>query len=133
MIQKYGQNVHSLSDSGGTTNISKSFTHKMTAKASWHRYGTKLRRCQPMYCTRRRHADNGHLTTEKYGTGQTASSFNRPVMRSPHLTPNAAPVIRRISIFIIPIHWLSRIMLARGTDERTDERMLESQNSSRPG
>ena len=25
------------------TNIFKSFTHKMAAKTSWHRYGTKLR------------------------------------------------------------------------------------------
>ena len=27
------------------TNISNSFTHKIAAKASWHRYGTKLRHC----------------------------------------------------------------------------------------
>jgi len=26
----------------------KSFTHKMAAKASWHRYGTKLRHCHPI-------------------------------------------------------------------------------------
>ena len=31
------------------TNISKSFTHKMVAKTSWHTYGTKLRHCDPMY------------------------------------------------------------------------------------
>jgi len=31
------------------TNISKSFTHKMAAKTSWHRYGTKLRHCHRMY------------------------------------------------------------------------------------
>ena len=31
------------------TNISDSFTHKMAAKTSWHRYGTKLRHCHPMY------------------------------------------------------------------------------------
>jgi len=34
------------------TNIYKSFTHKMAAGTSWHRYGTKLRHCRPMY---RRH------------------------------------------------------------------------------
>ena len=33
------------------TNIYKSFTHKMAAKTSWHRYGTKLRHCHPMYST----------------------------------------------------------------------------------
>jgi len=33
-----------LSDSR-VTNISQSFTHKMAAKTSWHRYGTKLRHC----------------------------------------------------------------------------------------
>ena len=31
------------------SNISKSFTYKMAAKTSWHRYGTKLRHCQPVY------------------------------------------------------------------------------------
>ena len=30
-------------------NISKSFTYLMAAKTSWHRYGTKLRHCNPMY------------------------------------------------------------------------------------
>ena len=29
------------------TNLSKSFTHKMAAETSWHRYGTKLRHCHP--------------------------------------------------------------------------------------
>ena len=33
-----------LSDSR-IPNISKSFTHKMAAKTSWHTYGTKLRHC----------------------------------------------------------------------------------------
>jgi len=28
---------------------SPSFTHNMTAKTSWHRRGTKLRHCHPMY------------------------------------------------------------------------------------
>ena len=28
--------------------LSKSFTHKMTAETSLHRYGTKLRHCRPM-------------------------------------------------------------------------------------
>ena len=32
-------------------NISKSFTHKMAAEASWHRYGMKLRHWHPMYST----------------------------------------------------------------------------------
>jgi len=31
------------------TDISKSFAHKMAAKTSWHRYGTKLRHSHPMY------------------------------------------------------------------------------------
>ena len=30
-------------------NIYESFTHKMAAKTSWHRYGTKWRHCHPMY------------------------------------------------------------------------------------
>ena len=25
------------------------FTYKMAAKINWHRYGTKLRHCQPVY------------------------------------------------------------------------------------
>jgi len=31
------------------TNMSKSFSHKMAAETSWHRYGTKLRHCHPVY------------------------------------------------------------------------------------
>jgi len=31
------------------TNIFPSFTHKMVAKNSWHRHGTKLRHCHPTY------------------------------------------------------------------------------------
>jgi len=31
------------------SNLSQSFTHKMAAKTSWHRYGTKLRHCHPVY------------------------------------------------------------------------------------
>ena len=34
--------------------ISRSFTYKMAAKTNWHRYGTKLRHCHPMYSCRRR-------------------------------------------------------------------------------
>jgi len=30
-------------------NIYESFTHKMAAKTSWHRYGTNLRHCHPVY------------------------------------------------------------------------------------
>ena len=33
------------------TDISETFTHKMVAKTSWHRYETKLRHCRPMYKT----------------------------------------------------------------------------------
>jgi len=31
------------------TDISQSFTRKMAAKINWHRYGTKLRHCRPVY------------------------------------------------------------------------------------
>ena len=31
------------------TNISQSFTQKMAAKINWHKYGTKLRHCHPIY------------------------------------------------------------------------------------
>jgi len=37
------------------TDISKSFTYKMAPKTSWHRYGTKLRHCHPVYM------GHGHL------------------------------------------------------------------------
>jgi len=30
-------------------NISQSLAYKMAAKLSWHRYGTKLFHCHPMY------------------------------------------------------------------------------------
>ena len=35
------------------TKISKSFTHKMAAETSWHRYGTKLRHSHPTYTERK--------------------------------------------------------------------------------
>ena len=43
-------NDHQLTDKAylsdiRVTNISESFTHKMAAKTSWHRYGTKLLHC----------------------------------------------------------------------------------------
>ena len=42
--------VNKVYSSGITvTNIYESFTHKMATKTSWHRYGTKLRHCHPMY------------------------------------------------------------------------------------
>jgi len=31
------------------TIISQSFTYKMATKVNWHRYGTKLRHCHPVY------------------------------------------------------------------------------------
>ena len=31
------------------TTIAESFTYKMAAKTSWHRDGTKLRHCHPVY------------------------------------------------------------------------------------
>ena len=31
-------------------NIYESFTHKMAAKISWHRYESKLRQCHRVYC-----------------------------------------------------------------------------------
>ena len=37
------------------------FTYKMAAKASWHRYGTKLRHCHPMYFNVRSKADVSQL------------------------------------------------------------------------
>ena len=35
------------------TYISRSFTYKMAAKINWHRYGTKLRHCHPVYTASR--------------------------------------------------------------------------------
>ena len=45
----------------------KSFTHKMAAKTSWHRYGTKFRHCHHPMCTRHqalafRSRKRGHVT-----------------------------------------------------------------------
>ena len=47
------------------TNISKSFTHKMAAKTSWHRYGTKLRHCHRMYITYVRRENKAKSTNER--------------------------------------------------------------------
>ena len=39
----------SVSQRYPVTNIYQSFTYKMAAKINWHRYGTKLRHCHPVY------------------------------------------------------------------------------------
>ena len=38
------------------THVSKSSTHNMAAKSSWHRYGNKLRHCHRMYTNPRTHS-----------------------------------------------------------------------------
>jgi len=40
--------IVNLSSKRHSNEYFKSFTHKMGAKTSWHRYGTKLRHCHPM-------------------------------------------------------------------------------------
>ena len=45
------------------TNIYESFTHKMAAKTSWHRDGTKLRQCHPMYTGSRPNGNDHSATT----------------------------------------------------------------------
>jgi len=49
------------------TNISKSFTHKMAAKTSWHRYGTTLRHSHPMYSERKSADTNGTVLVPSAG------------------------------------------------------------------
>ena len=44
----YQQSVFKL-NAVTTTNVSQSFAHKMAARIGWHRYGTKLRHCHPVY------------------------------------------------------------------------------------
>jgi len=39
--------------SATVTNISKSYTYKMAVKINWHRCGTKLHHCHPMYRERK--------------------------------------------------------------------------------
>ena len=48
------------------TNISKSFTHKMAVITNWHRYGTKLRHCHPVYTSR---------SSLQHGIGEVVGSF----------------------------------------------------------
>ena len=53
------------------TNISKSFAYKMVAKTSWHRYGTKLCHCHPVYM---------YKLIAKFSTLDLASKLNsKPV------------------------------------------------------
>ena len=51
-------------------NISQSFTYKMAAKTSWHRYGTKLRHCHLMY--------TNPLATLQYPNGRMVSPLLGP-------------------------------------------------------
>ena len=50
------------------TGIFQSFTYKMAAKTSWHRYGTKLRHCRLMYTFRAR------ACCRVYATGSLSDS-----------------------------------------------------------
>ena len=50
------------------TNISKSFTHKMAAETSWHRYGTKLRHCHSMYTRSINASDENVVQVRRYKT-----------------------------------------------------------------
>ena len=53
------------------TNISNSFTHKMTTETNLHRYGTKVHHCRPMYNTRDRYQNSEILSCEKHCLNET--------------------------------------------------------------
>jgi len=48
-----------------TKRIYQRFTHKIVAKTNWHRYGTKLRHCHPMYYSLR----DPHIARGNYRSG----------------------------------------------------------------
>jgi len=60
-------------------NICTSFTYKMAAKTSWHRYGTKLSHCHHMY-TNTLHTFNdpfsGTTQVSQYQKGKTSLDFS---------------------------------------------------------
>jgi len=86
-----------LSDSR-VTDISEGFTHKMAVKISHHRYGTKLRHCQPMY-----------LKTEWWGAGVVICLVQCAVLHTAQQMPLPLTVtwFSKIQIgftFIVPAH-----------------------------
>jgi len=56
------------------TNISQSSTYKMAAKINWHRYGTKLRHCHPMYMSTARSGFISPLSSSCRPLGTRSSS-----------------------------------------------------------
>jgi len=61
-------------------NIYQSFTYKMAAKINWHRYGTKLRHCRPVYRGRRSnyHPETGTAVLVAY-TAAASSSCGKAI------------------------------------------------------
>jgi len=60
-IESVYENVHTITglpikaylSAITVTGIFRSFTYKMAPKTGWHRYGTKLRHCHPVYISAR--------------------------------------------------------------------------------
>jgi len=69
-------------------NIYQSFTYKMAAKINWHRYGTKLRHCRPMYRGRRSnyHPETGTAVLVAYTAA--ASSSQQQQRRQGNIRPH---------------------------------------------
>jgi len=94
-------------------NIYESLTHNMAAKTSWHRYGTKLRHCRPMYCRGLCCCQLARVTEDEYKTprhvapwrtgqqldaNECYSAIWRTQSRRSVASSNLAPTIRRALI-----------------------------------
>ena len=73
------------------TNISKSFAHKMAAKTGWHRCGTKLRHCYPMY---------------RHGPSNMGTLINVTAPKACH-TPKVADMLRLAAAACCDMAWIS--------------------------
>jgi len=93
------------------TNSSKSFTHKMAPETSWHRYGTKLRHCRPVYTVPWTHLSphrNG-ISTETHTHRPRYSSCNN----RPHLATAANSGIASVKNLLIEGTWIGVLSLTR--------------------
>ena len=64
------------------TNISESFTYKTAAKINWHRYGTKLRHCHPMYSGTLKRAVKFRETTHRFSMNRIILSIERSLLKT---------------------------------------------------
>ena len=86
--------------------IYQSFTYKMAAKINWHRYGTKLRHCRPVYRGRRSnyHPETGTAVLVAYTAAASSSCGKAIFVRTLEHSNSRFESIRFLKKIGISIH-----------------------------